>query len=244
MEPVGSFSKKRQYHDDDIADSVARKVLKYNEVTTQSNKGTSPKGFFKLPREIRDLVYDELFRSEVSEITKPTELNTIMNVTRVNKQFRVETESLFYNNYYQGLSIVFSTLPCLQSFLRSIGSDHRHPHRKLTLRLFCDQLYPPHSEEYKIFDKCRSSCISRVVRGMMTNGESWYENEAHAKTPFDGLVQTRTGSESCVGMTCFLGTDCKSCRYTYYIFCQSQWLMAGLCAEGDLSGLAADCGYG
>ncbi|KAF2428778.1 hypothetical protein EJ08DRAFT_662366 [Tothia fuscella] len=113
--------------------STAKKQKRHDLGNERSNLANT-QGLFRLPLELRDIIYHELFKA-TGDITKPAEFNDMTNVFRVNKQMNLETSKLFYDKYYPKLSFVFNTTEEFRMFLQSVGSRDKHPEFTARLQL-------------------------------------------------------------------------------------------------------------
>ncbi|KAF2418977.1 hypothetical protein EJ08DRAFT_44980 [Tothia fuscella] len=87
------------------------------------------RGFFGLPQELRDSIYDIVFQDSCPyDISKPTEFNDIIRIFQVNKQLSTEAQHIFFSRHYQRMQITCVNPRSLRSFLRSVGNRSRHPH--------------------------------------------------------------------------------------------------------------------
>ncbi|KAF2426180.1 hypothetical protein EJ08DRAFT_663369 [Tothia fuscella] len=155
-------TKKRAHTEIDKIDTQPpNKMQKLDvDVALGPEKAVKPSGIFSLPRELRDMVYKEVFASNSGATINREAFNLITALFRVSKQFHVETKDLFYKSYYQNLKIVITTIPALRGFLTSIGPKDNHAHSASSLRIFTAPTPgTPSTAQEEIFDKLKGVII-------------------------------------------------------------------------------------
>ncbi|KAF2432060.1 hypothetical protein EJ08DRAFT_695860 [Tothia fuscella] len=116
-----------------MSDALSSRPQSEQSTSTAAGSHDSRISFFTLPRELRDMIYHDLFRHE-TVIRNPQALNGLTNIFLASKQVQQETQELFYATYYPHVKFDFIGAPSYLSFMKTVGLHH--PNFTGRLRIF------------------------------------------------------------------------------------------------------------